>query len=214
MLKTSSLIYSLIILLCAFSIFLIIRVPQIYGWASLGSLLVSLLFVRLMRVGWVKWTSLGITFSVALFFIISGSLFHFDNSQNRIEFNKETAVNFEKGAFANHLAKAKKENKKVFLDIYTAWCGPCLQFNKTVLTNKEVAALMNEAFVNIKVDAEVGEGIEIGKKYVIGGYPTLLVLDSDGVVLEHLNPNWLPNSEQIKIATRKYMKGPQIKTGI
>ncbi len=151
MLKSSTIFYVLIALLCAFSVFLIIRVPQIYGRASLGALVITFIAFRFIKISWLRWTSLGVALSAALFFIISGMSFHFDNTQNRVAFNKHTAVNFEEGPFATHLAKAKRENKKVFLDIYTAWCTPCLQFNKTVLTDNEVAAIMNDAFNSVKL---------------------------------------------------------------
>ena len=34
-------------------------------------------------------------------------------------------VNFEHITFDEALAKAKAENKLVFMDCYTSWCGPC-----------------------------------------------------------------------------------------
>lgn len=205
MIKKSSLIYILVASLGVLSVFLIIKVPQIYGWASLSALLLGLILFTLIKKSRFRWASLAVTLSVAVFFLFSGFSFHFENSRNRLEFNKDTAVKFEEGAFANHLAKAKRENKKVFLDVYTAWCGPCLQFNKTILSDNEVAEVMNEAFINVKVDAEVGEGIEIGKKYVIQGYPTLLILNSDGTVIEHVNPDWMPDKKKMKETANKYL---------
>ena len=37
----------------------------------------------------------------------------------------QEGVNFEKESWSNTLAKAKAENKIVFVDAYTTWCGPC-----------------------------------------------------------------------------------------
>ncbi|MDG1903455.1 MAG: thioredoxin domain-containing protein, partial [Schleiferiaceae bacterium] len=37
----------------------------------------------------------------------------------------EDGIKFEQGNWANTLAKAKAENKIVFVDAYTTWCGPC-----------------------------------------------------------------------------------------
>ena len=34
-------------------------------------------------------------------------------------------VNFEHITFDEALAKAKAENKLIFMDCYTTWCGPC-----------------------------------------------------------------------------------------
>jgi len=205
MLKRSTILYVALACLGAWAIFLIWRVPQIYGWAALGALLSGISISRLANAGWVKWTLLGSMGAVTLFFLGSGLLFHLENTSKRQEFAKEVAVKFEKGPFAEHLEKAKREHKKVFLDIYTAWCGPCMGFNQNVLTDTRVAAVMNQAFVNVKIDAELGAGVAIGKKYTIGGYPTLLILNADGTVAEHLNPTWLPTSEAMEATAKKYL---------
>ena len=42
-------------------------------------------------------------------------------------------IKFENGTWAEILAKAKKENKYVFLDAFTTWCGPCKWMDKEVL---------------------------------------------------------------------------------
>ena len=34
-------------------------------------------------------------------------------------------IEFQKGRYAEVLEMAKKQNKLVFIDIYTSWCGPC-----------------------------------------------------------------------------------------
>ena len=56
-------------------------------------------------------------------------------------------------------AKAKAENKLVFMDCYTQWCGPCKKMAKDVFTQEMVGAYMNPKFVNIKVDMESDYGL-------------------------------------------------------
>lgn len=90
---------------------------------------------------------------------------------------------FEKGSFASILAKAKKENRLVFLDAYTTWCGPCKLLEKNVFTKKEVGDFYNQNFINAHVDMEKGEGIAMAKKYSIYSYPSLLFLNGDGEVV-------------------------------
>jgi thiol:disulfide interchange protein len=113
-------------------------------------------------------------------------------------------VNFEKNDFQASLAKAKKANKLIFLDIYTGWCGPCLQFSKTVLIDVEVSKTLNSKFINLKYDAEVGEGIEIDKKYGQGYYPTILILDSDGKIIEDICKKDIPDTKTMKDILIKY----------
>ena len=74
-------------------------------------------------------------------------------------------INFREGGFAEALEAAKSENKLVFMDCYTSWCGPC-----KLMASKE--------FVQ-----EKGEGVELRKRYDVNAYPTLLVLNVKGELL-------------------------------
>lgn len=87
---------------------------------------------------------------------------------------------FQEGTLTEALAKAKQENKLVFVDVYTTWCGPCKMVAKTVFPQEKVGRYYNEHFINCKLDAEKGEGPEMVKKYGIKGYPTFLYLDGGG----------------------------------
>lgn len=89
-------------------------------------------------------------------------------------------INFETGNLASVFAKAKKENKLIFVDAFTTWCGPCKFMAKTVFTNDTVADYYNSTFVNLKLDMEKGEGIEFAKKYNVSCYPNLLYIDGNG----------------------------------
>src|SRR3972149_4785135 len=84
------------------------------------------------------------------------------------------SIKFENGTFAEIKAKAKKENKIIFIDCYTSWCGPCKQMDKEVFTNDSVVDFYNKNFTNGKRDMEKGEGIELAKKYEINAYPTFI----------------------------------------
>ncbi len=80
------------------------------------------------------------------------------------------------------LEKAKKEGKMVFVDCYTTWCGPCKVLAVNVFPQKEVGDFFNPRFVSLTLDMEKGEGPEMGKKWDVGAYPTLIFMDSDGEV--------------------------------
>lgn len=103
-----------------------------------------------------------------------------------LSFAQNRSIEFEHGTFAELLAKAKKENKMIFIDCYTTWCGPCKWMAKNIFTNDTAADFYNKKFVNAKIDMENGEGIEIAKKYGIRAYPTLLYLDSDGAQMHRI----------------------------
>ena len=92
-------------------------------------------------------------------------------------------TNFQELTLAKALGKAKMENKYVFVDCYTSWCGPCKMMTANVLPLKEVGEYMNETFVCVKFDMEKGEGRDIQQKYKVSSYPTFLVLNVDGSLL-------------------------------
>ena len=52
------------------------------------------------------------------------------------------------------LSKARKENKPIFLSIGYAACHWCHMMEHESFEDPETATLMNENFVNIKVDRE------------------------------------------------------------
>ncbi len=53
-----------------------------------------------------------------------------------------------------------KENpRKIFIDVYTDWCGWCKRMDKSTFIDPEVVSYMNVHFYAIKLDAEQKEDI-------------------------------------------------------
>lgn len=57
------------------------------------------------------------------------------------------------------LAAQKKEPRKIFMDVYTTWCGPCKMLDKNTFANKNVAAYVNANYYPVKFNAEGNEDI-------------------------------------------------------
>ena len=56
--------------------------------------------------------------------------------------------------------------KKIFVDVYTDWCGWCKRMDADTFQNAAVAAYMSEHFYMVKLDGEGKEPIEFkGKTY-------------------------------------------------
>jgi len=89
-------------------------------------------------------------------------------------------IHFKTGTWAEALKLAKAENKPIFLDISTSWCGWCKRMKSKVFTNADVANYYNSNFINVSVDAEKGEGIKLKNKYGVTGYPTFVFIKPDG----------------------------------
>lgn len=97
------------------------------------------------------------------------------------------------------LAKAKAENKMVFIDAYASWCGPCKMMSAQIFPLKEVGDYFNAHFVNLKLDMEKGDNVAIAQKYSVSAYPTYLFLNSDGEVV-HRSLGSMSAGEFIKVA--------------
>ena len=76
-------------------------------------------------------------------------------------------------------AKAKAENKLIFLDCYTQWCGPCKKMSRDVFPLEQVGAYMNPKFINLKIDMESEYGAPLAKKLQIQAYPTFVIFNAD-----------------------------------
>ena len=57
------------------------------------------------------------------------------------------------------LAAQKKEPKKILMDAYTDWCGPCKLMDQKTFTNKDVVNYVNKHFYAVKFNAEGTEEV-------------------------------------------------------
>ena len=48
----------------------------------------------------------------------------------------------------------KKNPKKIMIDVYTNWCGPCKMLDKNTFQNKDVVEYVNNHFYAVKFNAE------------------------------------------------------------
>ncbi|OFY44352.1 MAG: hypothetical protein A2X18_01730 [Bacteroidetes bacterium GWF2_40_14] len=90
---------------------------------------------------------------------------------------------FEEGKFIEVTEIAKKTGKIVFIDFYTDWCGPCRNMVQNIFPIKEVGSFYNSNFINYKINAEKGEGIELAKRYSVSAYPTYFFINEKGDVI-------------------------------
>lgn len=90
------------------------------------------------------------------------------------------------------LSKAKAENKYIFVDAFTTWCGPCKYMSKNIFPKKDVGEYFNKNFVNLKVqldttgndNAEVkqwyADAHHLMTTYSVNVFPTYLFFSPDG----------------------------------
>nr|WP_297783264.1 DUF255 domain-containing protein [uncultured Allomuricauda sp.] len=114
---------------------------------------------------------------------------------------------------AVQLSKTDAQPKKIFVDVYTDWCGWCKKMDKNTFQHPDVSKYMQDNFYMVKLDAEGKDPIEYqGKtfKFVPSGrrgyhelaaallqgrmsYPTVVFLDEQ---LNMLSP--VPGYQQVE----------------
>lgn len=103
-------------------------------------------------------------------------------------------------------ALAAKNPKKILVDVYTSWCGPCKMMDKNTFTDEMIIKQVSKNFHAVKFNAEGPDPIKFqGKEYAnpnykpnvrgrngrhqlsnffqVPGYPTLVIMDENMKIL-------------------------------
>lgn len=86
-------------------------------------------------------------FCTALFLILSAASFAQDTKIEWITLNEAEQ-------------RMEKEPRKVLVDVYTTWCGPCRMMEQNTFHNPAVVEYINEHYYAVKFDAESPESVE------------------------------------------------------
>ncbi|NQX91200.1 MAG: thioredoxin fold domain-containing protein [Flavobacteriales bacterium] len=101
----------------------------------------------------------------------------------------------------------KKEPRKIMVDVYTKWCGPCKMMMKNTFTNPDVINYINANFYAVKFDAEGPDAVmfrgqefsnpdynpeskgrngvhQLSRYWNVRAYPTIVYLDENLNVLQ------------------------------
>ncbi len=101
----------------------------------------------------------------------------------------------------------KKEPRKIMMDMYTVWCGPCKALDRNTFHNKDVADYVNKNYYAVKFNAEGNDVVkfkgetftnpnynpekasrrnsahQLSRFFSIRSYPTIVFLDEEGEFL-------------------------------
>ncbi len=104
------------------------------------------------------------------------------------------------------LEAQKKEPRKIFMDAYTDWCGPCKMLDRNTFSNEDVASYINKHYYPVKFNAEGTEKViyrdkefgnpqydpkrrgrnsqhEFARAIKITAYPSLVFFDEKGELI-------------------------------
>lgn len=125
------------------------------------------------------------------------------------------------------LEAQKSEPRKIIMDAYTTWCGPCKMLDKNTFSNKDVIEYINENYYAVKFNAEGPEEIQY-KQYLfknpgydperkgrnsqhsfaralkISGYPTIVFFDEEGNLINPIKGYRTP--KQLEIFLKMFAK--------
>ena len=83
----------------------------------------------------------------------------------------------------------QQEPRKIFVDVYTDWCGWCKKMDKETFANAEVAQYVNENFYAVKLNAESNREFEmagekmtdraVAKQLGVNSFPTIVLIHED-----------------------------------
>ena len=77
-------------------------------------------------------------------------------------------------------------DKLVLVDFETEWCVWCDRLDTDTYTDQRVIEFAKKNLISKKIDAEKNNGPQQKKKYRVMGYPTILLLDSEGNEIDRI----------------------------
>jgi len=137
----------------------------------------------------------------------------FSNAQEK---NKINWISLEEA-----VAAQAKEPRKIMMDMYTTWCGPCRLLDKNTFQNTDVAAYVNKNYYAVKFNAEGNDVVSfkeqtftnpnfdparVGKRnsghqlaayFRVNAYPTIVFLDENSDLITPVKGYHSPNQLEI-----------------
>jgi len=122
----------------------------------------------------------------------------------------------------------KQSPKKIMMDMYTNWCGPCKMLDRNTFQNKDVADYVNEHYYAVKFNAEGNEDVtfkgnsftnknydpakanrrnsphELARYFRVQAYPTIVFLDENSDVIAPLSGYKQP--QQLELYLKMFKK--------
>jgi len=103
-----------------------------------------------------------------------------------------TSVEFYVGNINDAKAKAEQEGKLFLVDFHAKWCAPCKWMDETTFTDRDIAKMLNENYVSLKVDIDEFEGFDLKQQYKIKYLPTILIFNAKGELIDRLEETMSP----------------------
>ncbi len=97
--------------------------------------------------------------------------------------DEPAGMRFFAGSWQQALAEGQRTGKPLFVEFYANWCPPCHRMAREAFPNSAVGDAFNPHFINYRIDAEIGEGPELVKRFRVGSFPTTLYFTPTGEIV-------------------------------
>lgn len=137
--------------------------------------------------------------SLLLLFVINASCIH-SQTESKSTTTNQVQPSIKWLSVEEAVAAAQKEPRKIMIDVYTNWCGPCKMMAQNTFTDPRFIAYMNANYYCVKFNAESPDslsfkgqvyknpdfdatrtgrnGVHQFSRYLnVSAYPTLVFLD-------------------------------------
>ena len=84
------------------------------------------------------------------------------------------------------IKSAAIDNKNIFIDFYTVWCGGCIEYDKHVFTDSVFQEYLKANFYSLRINAELIENKILVDKYSIRAYPTIIIAERNGNEIDRI----------------------------
>lgn len=133
-----------------------------------------------------------ITFILLALIIASTQIYSDDPSYNKSGESKIIWHSLDEG-----LKQASQNEKHLYIEFMTDWCGWCRKLEKDVYTNQEIIDLLNNDFIAVRINGDsnekiiykgesISQQILTKKEFNVNGFPTMWILKPDGSKLTML----------------------------
>jgi len=134
------------------------------------------------------------------------------------------------------IALQKKTPKKIMMDVYTVWCGPCKMLDKNTFSNPDVVEYVNENYYAVKFNGEGNDVVtykdksyanpgynanraktrnsahELARYLQISAYPTIVFFDENAEVIAPIRGYQKPTQLELYLKLFKNDDHKDIKT--